>query len=561
MTAQATDEEAHGLGSRFEVGEWLVLGLVSGFAIAFRIHHLPEWFSYDESQHYLITRSPLLLDFVREFRIRTHPPLSYLLIKPFVALGPSLYWAKTMSMLAGLGSIWVAYIALRRATRSIGAATCGALLVGFVQTFVEQSFSVRGYSLMLLFIWLSLLQHFRMVDGRFDDPREQVRMAVLLSLALASEYSAVFHVLALSAVVVIPIALDGRRPRRVRDAFASSRPYVVPLVCIALFFGWQFQTTYPVEHVHTRSAMYPGSWADLGQMGSFLYERVVRHANGLIRNPWGAGILALALLPVVPGLPRGLWTPRCRRLSAYCAAALALLALASLLHLYPLGGVPRHASFIVPGVLAGGLLAVVEVLRATIESRRLRAVVGGSLMAALSFGVAKDLSGYTTHLTSALVDSSENGFLSRYLDEPTSMVTNWKGRTSATTWFFRGAPSRLVEDSEEMLRFDIGGITLVQFDFARKERKAGLQASAVARWATRLARREGRSWIVLSDNSQEQLVRERDDILRRIAAKDDIEVRLVELGRYAVVGSEFRSRATRTPAFGLISLVMMIESR
>ncbi len=50
MTAQTTDEEAHGLGPRFEVGEWFVLGLVLVIALAFRIHHLPEWFSYDESQ-------------------------------------------------------------------------------------------------------------------------------------------------------------------------------------------------------------------------------------------------------------------------------------------------------------------------------------------------------------------------------------------------------------------------------------------------------------------------------------------------------------------------------
>ncbi len=294
-------------------------------------------------------------------------------------------------------------------------------------------------------------------------------------------------------------------------------------------------------------------------MGSFLFERVVRHAGSLIRYPWGAGILALALLPVVPGLPRGLWTSRCRRFSAYCAAALALLVLASLFRLYPLGGVPRHASFVLPGVLAGGLLAVVEVLRATIKSRRLRVVVGGSLMAVLFFGVANDVSGYTRHLTNAVAESSENEFLSRYLDEPTSMVTNWKGRTSATTWFFRGAGTRLVESSDEVLRFDVGGISVVQFDFAGLEERAGLP-SVVATWATRLARREGRSWIVLSDNSEKRLVREREEILRRIAAQDDIEVRLVELGRYAVVGSEFRSRATRSPAFGQIHLVMMIES-
>ena len=68
---------------------WRTLLLVLAVAAWARVQGLSDWLSYDECQIYLVAKSPLWRGFGEEFAVRDHPPLAYLLIKPFVWLGSS----------------------------------------------------------------------------------------------------------------------------------------------------------------------------------------------------------------------------------------------------------------------------------------------------------------------------------------------------------------------------------------------------------------------------------------------------------------------------------------
>ena len=528
-------------------------------AAGVRIYYTPHWLSYDESQHYLIAKSPLFADFVREFRTRTHPPLSYLLMKPFLALGSSFYWAKMMSMITGVLAIGVGYITFRRATGSSLAAVAGTTIMCFSLALVEQATEVRGYSLLLLFIWLSLLQYYRTKDGQFEHPRQQLLMALILSLALAAEYSAVFHVLALYVVVLMPVAVAGWRQRQWKKLIVLSLPYGVPLILTAVFFSWQFSGGYPVEHPHTRLAMYEGSWSDFGSVTAFLFEQVIRFSNELLPNPWGISVLAVVLLSAVPLLPRYRKSIHNRGISTYCIVALVALMMASVLRLYPLGSSSRHTVFIIPGTLTAGLVIIVGILRFVVKSCGFRCVIGGVLLVVILVGVERGISPMIRINENVLRDSSEYAPLSQYYRDPGPLVVNWRGRTMVMTWFLRSASSRMVETSDQALVFDAGGTTVVQSDLLSRQVNDGLQPPIVARWAAQLAKSEGRCWIVLSDFSEKMLIRERSEILRLLAIEPEIRVQFNELGRFARVDSQFRSSHRSEDPFNLFSLVMMID--
>jgi hypothetical protein len=50
------------------------LGCILLMALGMRLALMPDYLRYDELLHYLVTQSPLVTDFVREFRSLDHPP-------------------------------------------------------------------------------------------------------------------------------------------------------------------------------------------------------------------------------------------------------------------------------------------------------------------------------------------------------------------------------------------------------------------------------------------------------------------------------------------------------
>lgn len=536
---------------------WLALALILCTGVVIRILASPDWFNYDESQHYLVAKSPLFSDFIREFRKRTHPPLNYLLMKPFVVAAPTFLSARLVPIAAGSLSILVSFLVFRRASRSNWTALAGSVLVALASIFVVQDTSVRGYGLMLFFIWLSFLQFLRMEDGRLSSHRDLYLMAWIVWLALASEYSAAIHVVALGAVVWIPFMAEDFKLRRWRRPLVSMAPYIVPLILTAVLFVWQFKTGYPVEYGHTRHGLYQGSFTDISEVIAFLWTRVTKLTSGIAPEPWGGIALALALAPVLSGR---LWVDRERRLAVYCAVIISLMMVASLLGAYPMGSSVRHSVFVVPGILAAALLSVGGILRACVKPPLLRIMVGGSLLLVIAISLGNQSARLLNQTERVILKSSESTLLAKYQNEPGPLVTNWRGRTCSAIWFFRSAASRKVGKVENALIFDLDGTTVVQSTLTGAKIRLGLQPPLIADWATQLAREQGRSWIVLSGKTTDELDAVRIDILKLLAAQPDIQIRFQEVGRYARIGSGLRSRDKGGRPFDLTFLVMMIES-
>src|SRR5262249_56716787 len=78
------------------------LALIVLGAVLARLPLLTETLNYDESQHFLVAKSPWFADFWREFRDRAHPPLGYLAMKVPLMWSSSASMARLLSLACGL---------------------------------------------------------------------------------------------------------------------------------------------------------------------------------------------------------------------------------------------------------------------------------------------------------------------------------------------------------------------------------------------------------------------------------------------------------------------------
>src|SRR5215475_11004963 len=324
--------------TRFGV-PWLAAGLL--VAALLRVWLMTDYLDYDESQIYLIASSPLWADFQREFRPRTHPPLSYLAMKPFMALSHEAWAVKAMSLLAGVAAIPVIQLALRRRL-SPGTALLGALVLSTAPGFVWQSIEARQYSLGLLLVWLSLLVYLRLDPDAAPRLKDHARLAFVLLLILLTEYLAAPHVVALAASAAVPAAWCLVRHRRWGRAAAVVGLYAGVLGLTAALFIWQFQGRIPTQHGHTIPFMYGGSLLDLRAVFDFLATRGLAFADSVLPTPGGIVLLVLLLAPWAGLLRNDPGLRLVRRLSLCAILAIGLSCTAALLGELPLGGRPRH---------------------------------------------------------------------------------------------------------------------------------------------------------------------------------------------------------------------------
>ena len=473
---------------------------------------MTDYLGYDESQIYLIASSPLWADFQREFRPRTHPPLSYLAMKPFIALSHEAWAVKALSLLAGVAAIPVIQLALRRRL-SPGMALLGALVISTAPGFVWQSIEARQYSLGLLLVWLSLLAYLRLDPDASPRLKDHARLALVLLLVLLTEYLATPHVVALAGLAWAPAARRLIREHRWRRVAAITGLYAGTLGLTAAIFIWQFQGHIPSQHGHTTPFMYGGSLLDLRAMLGFLATRGLAFADSVLPSPAGVLLLVLLLAPWA-GLLRG---DPCqvlvRRLSLCAALAIGLSCVAALLGQLPLGGRPRHTVLIVPLVLLTDtfiLAGLVGRLSRPAWRVTVSAIAVCGFLLASAAGLRAGGSG------GRYADLAAVAGLAEFSRRPAAIVADWRGRSLATWWLLRGREPRLVSESVEgCLNFDYQGTQVAECG-----------DDEMATRARDLVRAEGRAWIVLTDQSDPARLA---DAMRRVvtalARSPDIEVR------------------------------------
>ncbi len=510
---------------------WAALVVIAG---ALRVRLLTDWLGYDECQHFLVARSGLGTGFLHEFSARAHPPLYYLTLQPFTALGSGAWLVRLPSLLAGLAAVAMGYRLLRRLVGPGPAAWLGALLLGTAPIFVQLSVEARGYALCQAFVMASWLAADRLRGSGATRARDHAPLAAWLGLALATEFAAIFHVAALLvALCAAPLGTLLAR-RRFADASRMIAPHVVVILGTGLLFAWQHQGAVP-QYAHAASGLYHGRLGDPIDIARFVAARLPQQLDAILPEPAGTLLLMLLVLgasPLAgdrPAARDARWFARAGLLS------LGLVLVAGVLGVFPFGGTPRHASPVYPGILIAGILVMLAPLRDGVARRRsLRwAAATLAIVIAVPGGVALARLGRDPRTRDTL---AAQVYADRYRAAPAPIVTNGQGRSLVSWWWLPDAyPTRRSAGGTRFAVYDYDGIPVVE--------TASL--SDAVRTAVFYAGAADASWLFLPVAPGESAERVERDVLAALGAAPGVRVEIA--GRSPFVRQSVTLRLTRDP--------------
>ncbi len=169
-------------------------------------HHI----DYDGYWHVFIAMQDEWEIFWREYQANFHPPLFYLLLKVFRWFGQSALVYRGISILTGVGSVFVVgkiaeKLSLWKYTAAIAALSYGVALPSIII-----SNEVRSYMLCVFFLLASFYYFLDILDGT-SHLKSRIGFAAFAVIALGSHYSAYFYVFACGLVAGVFGILAFRR--------------------------------------------------------------------------------------------------------------------------------------------------------------------------------------------------------------------------------------------------------------------------------------------------------------------------------------------------------------
>ena len=535
--------------------DWIALAMIGAVALGVRLFFMRDWLNYDETQHFLIAESPFWSDFLREARLRAHPPLAYLVMKPFVLLSSGVYWVRAVPMLAGLASIGIAFALLRRAFGSFWTAALGAFAIGLLPLFVQQSIVVRQYSLSLVFVWLAL---YLAVGIARDEAagvlrlRDHALLAAAQLGALMTEYTAVLTVIPLSLVIYWPLGLrllgEARQGQegRGRQLITLAGFQAAAALPVLLLFRWHFQASVP-HFPHTEGDTFlAGLDQGLGPMLSYFAARIPRYVDGLLPHPWGIALLGLAWLPLTPLFGGHRYARLARAAALVSLLGVGVLAALAAAGALPLGGMPRHSVSLVPGFAFAAIASCAIALDKWTSPGIMRAALAVGILAIALPGFAKGWDRLSSHRNS-FYQLSARARVPEYHQAPAPIVCNNRARSLLSWYFFSDQAPRRVSQARFLDHFDYGGVTVVQTPIDKLMLDSVIQ----------LAHDHGEVWVLYSALDLEALkktyaflkvgVRDSRDVRMRYS---DLNTRFVLPSILAVVERSKHSRSERDTSSG-----------
>jgi hypothetical protein len=347
--------------------ECLALVAISLCALALQLVCAFTWpLSFDESWHVFFAELRPLRKVVAEIRSEGHPPLVYLLLRPFADLGSEPGWPRLLSVLAALPQPYLVFRIARRVGVSGGVALFAAGIFALSHSFTTMSVVVRAYGIAELFLLLGMIAWLDLLfGGPGADRRTFLAFAFASTLAAWCEYPAALVTGALLAATLAWAAFSTpfRAAMRSRLRRASSTSGL-----LVLFGGHGALVAYYVVW-HRGGA--------LGHLGPWLRTPAESFLEYFVRG----SVSNLAYFtPFVPGddLTGGLvvgmlaaalaWTGVASRSAAPGPAAPVVLLELALLWLslyllgtlgaYPFGGWARQQYFVFPLMVLAFSLAL-----------------------------------------------------------------------------------------------------------------------------------------------------------------------------------------------------------
>lgn len=498
-----------------QAAKWLGLGLIIFIAALVRFYFMKNWLGYDECQHFLIANSPYFKNFIREYKMRAHPPLTYMLMKPILQFGSHAFLVKMASYLSGLISVILSYFVLLKAVKSIWAAQLGAFCLSFIPQFVYQSVEVRQYSLCLIFIWLSLFMYFQMYEKQFEGYKDHYLLALTFFLAIITEYTAVFHIVALFIVVYLPFSLSLIKRRKWKQLSIVLLPHLITFLVGFTLFRWQFKPSGTSFALYNSEYLYGGSLTDLGKIFVFFFHHFPEFMGDIIPNPWGICLIFLLIMAFIPNILNDhLLAYKGKAFACVGFLSISFIFIASLLKQFPFGGTSRHAVVVFPGILLACFIVIVAISRKFSSGKKAQFFFVTLTIVVFGLGLIKGLN-YFKRDKRTLQDLKQMVHFEEYFQEPCSIVANWRGRSLLSWWYLSKRKPQMIDRGKNRTVFiDYEGIKVVQTKMPIDVLKRAIYC----------AQKEEQSWIFFSNFSAKSVERYYHSLLEIIKKVPNISV-------------------------------------
>ena len=382
----------------------VLLGIVLAASVPLIYLAVTERIEYDGYWIAFIATQDRWRNFIAEYQANAHPPLYYLVLRAGLWFGRSLLAYRAVSILAGLGTIYLVGSAALKLTRSSWTAALAALAYGVAMPTLVVSIEVRGYMLCTFFALLSYLCFLSVIahDGPAGTLRPRIAFAVAAALSCLADYYSFFYV---GAVLIVAMARarwwsgEPRWKAQGREAVTFA-----PVLGVMAFLYFTHTAAMAIVWGHLQSFYYMGTAMGMvtgtgtESVGGFLLRNLQNDFNLL--SPWQTesqpvfvAILAGLLLAGAGTLwlLRRLKEPKNLPAAATVVVTLLILAeimLAAVLDKYPFGGELRQQFLLFPFLVLSGFV-LLDRLTAGIPQRAAW-ILAGVLAAAIGWvGYAK----------------------------------------------------------------------------------------------------------------------------------------------------------------------------
>jgi hypothetical protein len=188
--------------------QWALLAIVLGALLPCLVIGRTQFIHYDGYWHIFIATQDRWRLFLSEWRGDAHPIFYYLLLRAAAKLGHSHLIYRSISIGSGVAAVYVVGNVGKLAFSNRTVALLAAGAYGFSLTLIDLACDVRGYSLALLLVLCSFYYLAKLLQdpGDAHGPQSLVASSAFASLAIATEYYAVFFVLASGVALFLQLS-------------------------------------------------------------------------------------------------------------------------------------------------------------------------------------------------------------------------------------------------------------------------------------------------------------------------------------------------------------------
>jgi hypothetical protein len=223
-----------------------LVALVIACRLPSYLDHAAHWGAdFDEFLHLFISGIHPFTRILNEVMTDAHPPLHYLLTRPFVGLGDSLLWPRLTSVIPAVVTITLFYACVRSLGLHQSLCFATTLLLAASDSFGNIAVVIRSYSLATMFLMATLLLYVQLLVEPRSWTRGRTRWILAMPLLAAwSLYASAFVVFCLGLTLLAYLLVNREYRRRfdgMRGAFFTV-PEWAAVVAGTLALGWVFHS-------------------------------------------------------------------------------------------------------------------------------------------------------------------------------------------------------------------------------------------------------------------------------------------------------------------------------